>query len=232
MLGAGLLVLGLAVWAARPATGWSRMVPLAVIAAGCGMVVSGLYPTDPAGAPTTTERVHSLASGSATLALIGAAVVVLAPRDRLRPRRAIGPAGVLAGAALALGAVSPVLHETVWTGLSQRLLWLTLMGWLLVTAWQLARPSTPHRQRVLRAAHVPGELGPPVEVTELTPKGASTTARAMTTIPRAGSARASRRLMQRCRSRHTRLEKPTTPPGSRGRADPGSCCSCARSAAS
>ena len=137
LLGAGLLVLGLAVWAARPATGWSRVVPLAVIAAGCGMVVSGVYPTDPAGAPTTTERVHSLASGSATLALIGAAVSY-SLLGRLRPRRAIGPAGLLAGAALALGAVSPVLHGTVWTGLSQRLLWLTLMGWLLVTAWQLA----------------------------------------------------------------------------------------------
>ena len=136
LLGAGLLVLGSAVWAARPATGWSRVVPLAVIAAGCGMVVSGVYPTDPAGAPTTTERVHSLASGSATLALIGAAVSY-SLLGRLRPRRAIGPAGLLAGAALALGAVSPVLHGTVWTGLSQRLLWLTLMGWLLVTAWQL-----------------------------------------------------------------------------------------------
>jgi hypothetical protein len=48
---------------------------------------------------------------------------------------------MFAGLALVLGAVSPILHETSWTGLSQRLLWLTLTGWLLVAAWQLG----PHR---------------------------------------------------------------------------------------
>jgi di/tricarboxylate transporter len=141
-LGAGMVVLGLAMRLAGTTHGRSRMVRLAVMAAGCGMVVSGLYPTDPAGAPTTTERVHSLASGSATLALIGAAAVSSLRLFPRRPRRAIGPAGVLACAAVGLGALSPVLHETDWTGLSQRLLWLTLMGWLLVTAWQLApQPS-------------------------------------------------------------------------------------------
>ena len=155
VLGAGLLVLGSAMWVASAAAGWSRVVPLTVIVAGCGMVVSGLYPTDPAGAPTTTERVHSLASGSATLALIGAAVVTSLLRPALRPRRMIGPAGVLAGAALVFGAVSPVLHETAWTGLSQRLLWLTLMGWLLVTARQLAEhqgTTAPARARPPAAA--------------------------------------------------------------------------------
>ena len=46
---------------------------------------------------------------------------------------------MLACAAIVFGAISRILHETDWTGLGQRLLWLTLMGWLLVTAWQLAR---------------------------------------------------------------------------------------------
>jgi hypothetical protein len=141
-LGAGMVVLGLGMHLAGMSHGWSRVVPLALIAAGGGMVVSGLFPTDPVGAPTTTERVHSLASGSATVATIGAAVVASLLSPAGRPRRAIGPTGVLACAAIGLGAVSPVLHETDWTGLSQRLLWLTLMGWLLVTAWQLApQPS-------------------------------------------------------------------------------------------
>jgi hypothetical protein len=53
---------------------------------------------------------------------------------------------VLASAAIVFGAISRILHETDWTGLSQRLLWLTLMGWLLVTVWQLARQPTPHAQ--------------------------------------------------------------------------------------
>jgi Protein of unknown function (DUF998) len=157
-LGAGLLVLGSAVWATPAATGWPRVVPLAVIFAGCGMVVSGLYPTDPAGAPTATERVHSLASGSATLALIGAAVVSSLVRPDPRVRRAIGPAGVLAGAALAFGAVSPVLHGTVWTGLSQRLLWVTLMGWLLVGPARSPQAAARSAGATLRRAQ------PPVEV--------------------------------------------------------------------
>jgi Protein of unknown function (DUF998) len=142
ILGAGMIVLGLAMHLAGMSHGWSRVVPLALIAASCGMVVSGLFPTDPVGAPTTTERVHSLASGSATVATIGAAVIASLLSPAGRPRRAIGPTGLLAWAAIGLGAVSPVLHETEWTGLSQRLLWLTLMGWLLLTAWQLApQPS-------------------------------------------------------------------------------------------
>jgi hypothetical protein len=140
-LGAGMIVLGLGMGLPGTTTGWSRMVPLMVIAAGCGMIVSGLYPTDPAGEPTTTERVHSLASGSATVALIAAAVTSAAVSRARRPS-ASGPAGVLAGAALALGAIGPVLHETSWTGLSQRLLWVTLLTWLLVTAWQLTAPPT------------------------------------------------------------------------------------------
>jgi Protein of unknown function (DUF998) len=61
-LGAGIVVLGLAMRLTGTTNGWFQLIPLAVIAAGCGMIVSGLYPTDPAGAPTTTERVHSLAS--------------------------------------------------------------------------------------------------------------------------------------------------------------------------
>jgi hypothetical protein len=138
-LGAGMVVLGLGMSSTGTMNGWNQLVPLAVIAAGCGMVVSGLYPTDPAGAPTTTERVHSLASGSATVALIAAAVTSSFRSLARRPRRAIRLPGVLACVAIVLGAVSPILHKTDWTGLSQRLLWLTLMGWLLVMAWQLAR---------------------------------------------------------------------------------------------
>ena len=138
-LGAGTVLVGLSLLAAGAMPGWSRAIPLAVIAAGCGMVVSGLYPTDPVGAPTTSERVHSVASGSATMLLIAAAVASsLLSRDR-RPGAPVGAAGVLAYAALGLGAVSPLLHGTARTGLSQRALWATLLGWLLVTSWQLAR---------------------------------------------------------------------------------------------
>jgi hypothetical protein len=117
-----------------------------VIGAGFGMVLSGLYRTDPDGAPTTSEQVHSLASGAATMALIAAAVTSLFLARAGSPRRAIGPVGALAVAALALGAISPVLHETEWTGLGQRALWLTLVAWLLLTTWQLAPPASDPRK--------------------------------------------------------------------------------------
>ena len=133
-LGAGMIVLGLGL--ARTTKGWPRIVPLAVIAAGCGMVVSGFFRTDPVGAPTTSERVHSLASGSASMLLIGAAVAFALLSGARGGRRAIGPLSVLAFTALVLGAASPLLHETHWAGLSQRLLWLALMAWLLLAAWQ------------------------------------------------------------------------------------------------
>jgi hypothetical protein len=145
-LGAGAVVLGLALAFTGMTPGWSRVVPLATIVAGCGLIVSGLFPTDPAGAPTSTETIHSVASGSASMALITAAVAWALVARGHRPRKPIGPAEVLAGAAVGLGAISPVLHGSKWTGLSQRLLWLTLTVWLLLTAWQL-RSGPPARPR-------------------------------------------------------------------------------------
>jgi hypothetical protein len=139
-LGAGAIVLGLAMASMGTNTGWYRVVPLAVIVAGCGLIVSGVFPTDPTGAPTTAERIHSLASGSASLALIAAAVVSARVARGSQPSRPVGPVVVLAGLALGLGAISPVVHGSRWTGLSQRLLWLVLTTWLLVTAWQLRSP--------------------------------------------------------------------------------------------
>jgi hypothetical protein len=135
-LGAGMVVLGIRMRLDGMSHGWTGLVPLGVIAAGCGMVVSGLFPTDPAGASTATERVHSLASGSATVMTIAAAGASSIVARSGTPGRSIAAPGVLAWTAIGLGAVSPILHETRWAGLSQRLLWLTLLGWLLVTAWQ------------------------------------------------------------------------------------------------
>jgi hypothetical protein len=144
-LGAGTVVLGVAMASTDMRNGWARVVALAIVVAGCGLTVSGVFRTDPAGAPTTDERIHSLASGTASLALITAAVLSALLARARRPREPIGPAGVLAWLALVFGAISPVLHESRWTGLSQRLLWLTLTAWLFVTAWQLrpGRPSAP-----------------------------------------------------------------------------------------
>ena len=104
----------------------SSVVAAAVGLAGVGMVVSGWSArTLPAPEPTA-DALHSAASGLATLALIGAAVFWTA----VASRRA-APV-VLATMGLALGAVSPALHRSRWSGLSQRLLWLTLLAWVIV----------------------------------------------------------------------------------------------------
>ena len=114
----------------------SRVVAAAVGLAGVGMVVSGVYRTDVSRSGATADALHSAASGLATLALIGAAVFWTA----VASRRA-APV-VLATMGLALGAVSPALHRSRWSGLSQRLLWLTLLAWVIVAAFELT-----HRHR-------------------------------------------------------------------------------------
>ena len=68
------------------------------------------------------------------MALIGAAAAWTLIASR-RPAPA-----VLARAAVLLGAVSPALHRSRWTGLSQRLLWLTLLAWAVVAAGEAGSP--------------------------------------------------------------------------------------------
>jgi hypothetical protein len=108
------------------------------------MVAAGIWRTDPDRVGVTTDAIHSRASALATLVLIVAALAWSAvPRWR-GPGRGIDLAGGLAVVAALFGAVSPALHHSSWTGVSQRLLWLSLLAWLILTAWQL-------RPRVARA---------------------------------------------------------------------------------
>ena len=129
-VGASLLTLAAAIVSADRRL-CSRVTAVAVGLAGVGMVVSGVYRTDVSRSGATADALHSAASGLATLALIGAAVFWTA----VASRRA-APV-VLATMGLALGAVSPALHRSRWSGLSQRLLWLTLLAWVIVAAFEL-----------------------------------------------------------------------------------------------
>jgi undecaprenyl-diphosphatase len=142
-IGLGLLALGAAIAASttdRPAA----VVAAIIAAAGLGMVASGIWRTDPGRSGATTDAIHSAASAFATLALIVAAVGWSAVRRRGRHHPDVG--AVLAVMAAVLGALSPALHRSSWTGVSQRLLWLTLLAWLMVTAWRL----TPSARRDVR----------------------------------------------------------------------------------
>jgi hypothetical protein len=135
-VGASLLMLAGAI-VGTDRRSFARLVAAAVGLAGVGMVVSGMYRTDASRSGTTADALHSAASGLATLALIGSAVSWTA----FGSRRA-APA-VLATVGLALGAVSPALHRSRWSGLSQRLLWLTLLAWVVVAAFELTRRIAP-----------------------------------------------------------------------------------------
>jgi membrane-associated phospholipid phosphatase len=141
-IGSGLLALAWAMSRSRPPARWRRAVPTLVAVAGGGMILAGLYDTDPGRSGESADSIHSLASGGATLALIAAALmwsVIPASRRLRRPDAATA----LAVAAAILGALSPLLHRSAVTGVSQRLLWATLLTWAVLVAWRLdARSAT------------------------------------------------------------------------------------------
>jgi Protein of unknown function (DUF998)/PAP2 superfamily len=133
-IGAGLLALGPAVL--RAGGRWSRPMAVALVASGIGMVAAGIWRTDPDRSGAATDAIHSRASAAATLVLIAAALTWSVVSRRL------DVAAGLSVLAAILGALSPALHRSAVTGLSQRLLWLTLLGWLILTAWRLT-PVVP-----------------------------------------------------------------------------------------
>jgi hypothetical protein len=140
---AGLGVVALAVALAAWRRGRvARLVAGIAAGAGVGLALSGVFPT---GVAPSTELVHSRASAAAVVGLTGLAVLWSlrspVPADRAWPQ------APLAGAAAAALLVSPLLHDTVWTGLSQRTLWTLVTAWLLTAARRLpagaAQPGTP-----------------------------------------------------------------------------------------
>ena len=139
-LGLGMVALGLALLSTSDTSAWRWLVPISVVAAGLGMVVSGIFRTDPLGTNTAAESIHSRASAFGSAALIGSAFAWSVVRQRRPPWRGRDGGAVLATLAVAIGGLSPVLHESRWTGLSQRVLWATLLSWLLLTSWRLTQP--------------------------------------------------------------------------------------------
>lgn len=105
---------------------------IALIVAGVGMAASGLFPTDP-GADTSAEAVHSNASALATMLVVGASVWW-----SFRDRRAGPTARALAGTGLVLVIASFLLHESSISGLSQRVLWATILAWAVVASFGAA----------------------------------------------------------------------------------------------
>ena len=141
-LGCGLIALGVLL---RPE---QRESPLAwtssalAFLAGAGTIVSGIFRTNVSDA---SELVHSRASALASVALVVLCLAYSIPAAFHRSDAAPDTAGtVLALTAAILAAVSPLLHDTRLTGLSQRLLWIVLLAWLLRAAWN--HPSALRRE--------------------------------------------------------------------------------------
>jgi Protein of unknown function (DUF998) len=132
-LGFGLAALGVLLRAGTGSGALARAIPAAALLAGIGMVLSGAFRT---GVSAASEVIHSRASGLATVAVVVIALAYSLPRWRLRTASSQDLAGaVLALTAAALAALSPFFHDTRWTGLSQRLLWMAAIIWLLWAAW-------------------------------------------------------------------------------------------------
>lgn len=144
-LGTGMLLLAAALHSQteRRRIPWTARAGVAI--AGAGMVISGLVATDPSSANSMREAIHSLASGLASVVLVGTALVWLVVGGRRaaewQPSRTGAACAVVAAG---LAAASPWLHRSSWTGLSQRSLWVALLCWLVAVVWSLRSAATTH----------------------------------------------------------------------------------------
>jgi uncharacterized protein DUF998 len=145
-LGAGVLALA---WPlARAVARRSRLVLAVATSSGVGMVISGIFRTDPERSGVTTDAIHSYASAISTMALIGTTLLCSVGNRELAPRLQRVTVGLAVLGAI-LGALSPFLHHSSWTGVSQRLLWLTLLAWLILTGLRLPARTTKWRRTLL-----------------------------------------------------------------------------------
>jgi len=132
-LACGITALGIGIWAWRGRDRRAWVILSTALLASVGTILSALFRT---GASDLSETIHSRASAVAVVSVVALALIHSAPFARDRSGAASDPVGaVIALTAAALVVISPVLHHTRWTGLSQRLLWIAVTTWLLRTAW-------------------------------------------------------------------------------------------------
>lgn len=139
-LSIGLATLGASLWVdRRPNTVAWTFLATALLAA-AGTILSAVFRT---GASEISETIHSRASATGVVAVVALALMYSLPYTRNPRGSNLDRVGIgLAGVAASLALMSPLLHHSRWTGLSQRLLWASLIVWLLRTAWQQTRSGT------------------------------------------------------------------------------------------
>jgi hypothetical protein len=130
-LSCALAVLG-ALWARAGRNGW--ILPGIAVLASLGAVLSAVFET---GGSAFSETIHSRASAFATIAIVVLALVYSMPIELPQRPVVFDPVdAALAVAAVVLVGISSLLHETRWTGLGQRALWLILIVWLVRATWR------------------------------------------------------------------------------------------------
>jgi uncharacterized protein DUF998 len=134
-LACGIMALGITLGAERGPGRRSWIFPTIAFLAGVGAFLSAAFPT---GVSPTSESIHSRASALATLSIVALALAYSVSAARRQEDADADRVGIrLAIAVAALTAISPLVHETHWTGLGQRLLWVAVLAWLL---WAALRP--------------------------------------------------------------------------------------------
>jgi hypothetical protein len=140
----GLAAIALAVRLRRallsPVTGrgdrGAAVVPILLSLAGLGLFLAGVFEVERPLVPDTIEEVIHSDAALAGFALMIIAMLVFAVVIRTDPRWVgfRGRAMWLAIIAALAGAASPIADRTPWSGVAQRVLGLTVVLWLLLTA--------------------------------------------------------------------------------------------------
>lgn len=134
----GLAAIALAVRLRRALRGerGAAVVPVLLSLAGLGLLLAGVFEVERPLVPDTIEEVIHSDAALAGFALMIIAMLVFAVVIRRDPRWVgfRGRAMWLAIIAAVAGAASPFADKTPWSGIAQRVLGLTVVLWLLLTA--------------------------------------------------------------------------------------------------
>jgi hypothetical membrane protein len=136
-LGVALLTLDVSLWRSLTLTRWSRAGLVAITLCGFASLGTGIWPADVAGSvvETTSGVVHAVAADVGYCSLTAAMVLLSLHFRRDRPwRRLFVPSLVLAVLGVLALVVVAWTAETSIRGLSQRIMAVPLLLWLLVTS--------------------------------------------------------------------------------------------------
>ena len=127
---------------ALPTTARLRPVRALLTIAAIGFGLSAVFPTDPMRPDALRETAHTVASTGALMALTAGAVwTVTRGADALGWRGARGTAAAATAVATVCVLISPVVHNSPWTGAVQRLCCLALTVWLLLLCRAVGQPE-------------------------------------------------------------------------------------------